>query len=145
MSEPDFPGQHDYSLLGENHVRAYRESGGEVGYMWNGAPTLLLTTVGRRSGRPRTIAIIYGRDGNDHLLIASRGGAPKHPHWYLNLQANPEAEIQVKSEIIQVTAHTAAEAEKPRLWKIMTGIWPNYDVYQERTDRIIPVVVLRPR
>ncbi|MFC5744322.1 nitroreductase family deazaflavin-dependent oxidoreductase [Actinomadura rugatobispora] len=145
MTKPDFPGEHDYSLLGENHVRAYRESGGEVGYIWNGAPTLLLTTTGRRSGLPRTIPIIYGRVGADHLLVASRGGAPKHPHWYLNLQADPEAEIQVRREILQVTARTAAEDEKPRLWKIMTGLWPNYDVYQARTDRIIPVVVLSPR
>jgi deazaflavin-dependent oxidoreductase (nitroreductase family) len=145
MSKPDFPGHHDYSLLGDDHVRAYRESGGEVGYIWNGAPILLLTTTGRRSGRPRTIPIIFGRDGGDYLLVASRGGAPKHPHWYLNLQERPEAEIQVRSEIVPVTARTAAEDEKPRLWTIMTGIWPNYDVYQARTERIIPVVVLSPR
>jgi deazaflavin-dependent oxidoreductase (nitroreductase family) len=145
MSKPDFPGHHDYSLLGDDHVRAYRESGGEVGYIWNDAPILLLTTTGRRSGRPRTIPIIFGRDGGDYLLVASRGGAPKHPHWYLNLQERPEAEIQVRSEIVPVTARTAAEDEKPRLWTIMTGIWPNYDVYQARTERIIPVVVLSPR
>ncbi|XVQ14140.1 nitroreductase family deazaflavin-dependent oxidoreductase [Spirillospora sp. CA-255316] len=145
MSKPDFPGQHDYSLLGDDHVRAYRDSGGEVGYIWNGAPTLLLTTTGRRSGRPRTIPIIFGRDGSDYLLVASRGGAPEHPHWYLNLRARPDAEIQVRSETMRVTARTAAEDEKPRLWQIMTGIWPNYDVYQARTDRIIPVVVLSPR
>lgn len=140
-----FPGEHDYTLLGESHVRAYRDSDGELGYLWNGAPTLLLTTTGRRTGEPRTSALIYGRDGADYLLVASTGGAPRHPSWYLNLQAQPEAEIQVKAEHIPVLARTASAAEKPRLWKIMTDVWPNYDVYQSRTERIIPVVVLTPR
>lgn len=134
----------DVTLLGEDHVRAYRETDGEVGYEWNGAPTLLLTTTGRRSGEPRTTPLIFGRDGDDYLIVASVGGMPDHPQWYRNLEAEPSAEIQVKAEQISVNAKTAAAADKPRLWQIMTEIWPNYDVYQTRTEREIPVVVLSP-
>lgn len=134
----------DLLLVGDEHVRRYRETGGEVGYMWNGVPTLLLTTTGRKSGEKRTSAMIFGRDGDDYLVIASVGGGPKHPSWYLNLSANPQAEIQVQEQTIPVTARTATDDEKPRLWKIMTDAWPNYDVYQSRTDRVIPLVVLTP-
>jgi deazaflavin-dependent oxidoreductase (nitroreductase family) len=134
----------DYSLLGDEHVRQYRESDGEVGYEWNGAPTLLLTTTGRRSGEARTSALIFGRDGDDYLIVGSVGGSPKHPAWYLNLQADPHATIQVKGERLDVTARTASPEEKPRLWAIMQDVWPNYDVYQSRTDRDIPVVILSP-
>jgi deazaflavin-dependent oxidoreductase (nitroreductase family) len=136
--------QPDLLLLGDDHIRAYRESDGEVGYIWNGVPTLLLTATGRRTGRKLTSPLIFARDGDDYLVVASMGGAPKHPLWYLNLQANPEAEIQVKAETLSVVARTASAAEKPRLWKIVTEVWPNYDVYQSRTDRDIPVVILRP-
>jgi deazaflavin-dependent oxidoreductase (nitroreductase family) len=134
----------DLTLLGEDHIRAYRESGGEVGYIWNGVPTLLLTVIGRRTGRQLTSALIFGRNGDDYLVVASKGGAPSHPSWYLNLQANPQANIQVKAEALPVLARTASSEEKPRLWKVMTDLWPNYDAYQSRTDRDIPVVVLTP-
>jgi deazaflavin-dependent oxidoreductase (nitroreductase family) len=134
----------DITLIGEDHIRAYRESDGEVGYLWNGAPTLLLTTTGRRSGEPRTSALIFGRDGDDYLVVASMGGAPQHPSWYLNLTADPKAEIQVRGDRLAVEARTAADDEKARLWQIVTEVWPNYDVYQTRTDRAIPVVVLTP-
>lgn len=143
MSESNYQ-QPDLLLLGDDHVRAYRESGGEVGYIWNGVPTLLLTATGRRTGRKITSPLIFARDGDDYLIVASLGGAPKHPAWYLNLQANPEAEIQVKANQLAVLAHTASAQEKPRLWKIVTEVWPNYDTYQARTDRNIPVVVLSP-
>jgi deazaflavin-dependent oxidoreductase (nitroreductase family) len=134
----------DLLLLGEDHVRAYRESGGETGYIWNGVTTLLLTTTGRTSGQPRTTPLIFARDGNDYLVVASMGGAPEHPQWYRNLVANQSAEIQVKSETHRVTAKTASADEKPRLWSIVSDSWPNYNVYQTRTDREIPVVVLTP-
>ncbi|MBV9951843.1 MAG: nitroreductase family deazaflavin-dependent oxidoreductase [Acidimicrobiia bacterium] len=134
----------DYSLLGDEHVRRYRETDGEVGYEWNGAPTLLLTTTGRRSGEARTSALIYGRDGDDYVIVGSVGGSPKDPAWYLNLTADPHASIQVKGDRFDVTARVASPEEKPRLWAIMQDIWPNYDVYQSRTDREIPVVVLTP-
>ena len=143
MSEQNYTAP-DLALVGADHVAAYRESGGEVGYIWNGVPTLLLSVTGRRSGRSHTSALIFGRDGDDYLVVASMGGAPRHPNWYLNLQADPVATIQVRDRQLTVTARTASAAEKPRLWAIMTGVWPNYDVYQARTDRDIPVVVLSP-
>jgi deazaflavin-dependent oxidoreductase (nitroreductase family) len=143
VSEPTYRAP-DISLLGVEHIKRYRETDGEVGYIWNGVPTLLLTTTGRNSGQPRTSALIYGRDGDDYLVVASMGGAPEHPQWYRNLTANPAAEIQVRSEHIPVVARTADEDEKPRLWSIVTAYWPNYDVYQTRTERAIPVVVLTP-
>lgn len=136
--------QPDLTLVGKDHIRAYRETGGETGYLWNGVPTLLLTVTGRRTGRRLTSALIFGRDGDDYLVVASMGGAPRHPSWYVNLQANPQADIQVRAAEFAVRARTASAAEKPRLWKTMTDVWPNYDVYQSRTDRDIPVVVLTP-
>ncbi|MCX4090883.1 nitroreductase family deazaflavin-dependent oxidoreductase [Nocardia sp. alder85J] len=134
----------DLSLRGDEHVRAYLESGGARGYLWNGVPILLLTATGRRSGQPRTSALIFGRDGDDYLVVASKGGAPDHPEWYRNLLAHPQAEIQVEDRHLPVLARTADAAEKPRLWAIMTELWPNYDAYQTRTDRPIPIVVLAP-
>ena len=144
MSEPGYSAP-DITLLGDEHVKAYRETNGEQGYLWNGATALLLTTTGRKSGQPRTSPLIFAQDGDDYLVVASMGGAPQHPQWYLNLTANPEAEVQVKGEHVPVTARTASDDEKPRLWKIVTEQWPNYDVYQTRTDRVIPLVVLSPR
>jgi len=143
MSEEGYTAP-DLELLGPEHVRRYRETNGEVGYIWNGVPTLLLTTIGRRTGEARTTPLIFGRDQEDYLVVASMGGAPTHPNWYRNLLAQPSADIQVRADRISVTARTAGEAEKPRLWKIVTDAWPNYDVYQSRTDRVIPVVVLTP-
>ena len=142
-SEPNYT-RPDLALLGEDHIRAYRDTSGEVGYLWNGVPTLLLTATGRRTGRELTSALIFARDGDEYLIVASMGGAPKHPMWYLNLQAHPQATIQVKGDELAVVARTATADEKPRLWKIVTQVWPNYDAYQARTNRDIPVVVLSP-
>ena len=144
MTEPGYR-KPDLDLVGAEHVRRYLETDGEVGYEWNGAHILLLTTTGRRTGRKRTSALIFGRVGEDYLVVASTGGMPKHPAWYLNLRADPNAEIQVKAERIPVVARTAEEPERSELWRIATGYWPNYDAYQARTERIIPVVVLSPR
>ncbi len=143
MSEEGYTAP-DLALLWPEHVRRYRETNGEVGYIWNGVPTLLLTTIGRRTGEARTTPLIFGRDEEDFLVVASMGGAPTHPNWYRNLLAQPSADIQVRADRISVTAATAGDAEKPRLWKIVTDAWPNYDVYQSRTDRVIPLVVLTP-
>ena len=144
MSEdPDYTPP-NLTLVGETHVAAYRETGGETGYLWNGVPTLLLTVTGRQSGQARTSALIFGQDGDDFLVVASMGGAPTHPQWYKNLLATPSAEIQVKAEVTPVVARTATADEKPRLWEIMREVWPNYDTYQERTEREIPVVILSP-
>ena len=135
----------DLSLFGDEHVRRYLETGGEVGYEWNGAPILVLFTKGRKSGQERSHALIFGTDGDRYLLIASQGGAPTHPNWYLNLTADPNVELQVKDERFAATARTAEGEERDRLWKVMTSVWPSYDTYQTRTDRVIPVVVLERR
>jgi deazaflavin-dependent oxidoreductase (nitroreductase family) len=129
-------------LYGQEHVRRYRETDGEVGYLWRGVPTLILTTTGRRSGRQRPTPLIFGRDGDDCVVVASKGGAPAHPAWYRNLVDHPEVEVQVKGERFRARARTADGEERARLWRLMTGIWPAYDQYQQRTDRRIPVVVL---
>jgi deazaflavin-dependent oxidoreductase (nitroreductase family) len=143
MTQPKYSSP-DLTLIGADHIRRYRETDGEVGYVWNGVPTLLLDATGRKSGAVHTSALIFARDGADYLIVASYGGAPRHPAWYLNLQAHPDAEIQVKAERIPVTARTAYAEERSRLWGLVTEVWPNYDVYQTRTDREIPIVVLSP-
>lgn len=135
----------DLSLLGADHVKRYRETNGKEGHIWNGATALLLTTLGNKSGELRTQPLIYARDGSNYLVVASKGGAPKHPAWYVNLRHQSEAEIQVKDKIIKVRARTAGPGERERLWKIMSDAWPNYDQYAQRTSRQIPVVVLEPR
>ncbi len=137
--------QPDVSLIGDEHVRRYEETDGAVGYEWNGATCLVLTTIGRKTGETRKFALICGQDGDNYLVVASKGGAPAHPGWYLNVSANPEVTVQVRGEKFAARARTATAEEKPRLWKIMTDVWPNYDVYTTRTTRDIPVVVLEPR
>jgi deazaflavin-dependent oxidoreductase (nitroreductase family) len=124
------------------HLRRYVETGGEDGHLWEGVPTLLLTTTGRRTGQPFTTPLIYGEDGGRYLVVASRGGAPEHPGWYKNLVAHPEVGVQIKADRFRARARTATPDEKPALWKLMASIWPSYDEYQTRTEREIPVVIL---
>jgi deazaflavin-dependent oxidoreductase (nitroreductase family) len=126
----------------QEHARRYLASGGRDGHIWEGVSTLLLTTTGRRSGEPRTTPLIYGRDGERYLVVASRGGAPTHPSWYQNLVARPEVQVQVMAERFKARARTASAAEKAALWKTMTAIWPAYAEYQGRTTREIPVVII---
>jgi deazaflavin-dependent oxidoreductase (nitroreductase family) len=135
----------DDELFGEEHVRVYRETGGERGYHWRGATILLLTTDGRVSGERRTTPLIHRTDGDRWIVVASKGGAPTNPGWYENLRANPDVTIQVLGEEIPVRASTAEGDERERLWSLMTEVWPDYDGYQTRTDREIPVVVLTRR
>jgi len=132
----------DISLFGDEHVRRYRETDGAIGHVWNGVPCLVLTTRGRRSGEQRASALIYGTDADAFIVVASQGGAPAHPNWYHNLVADPNVEVQVRGERFRATARTAEGEERHRLWRVMTAVWPNYDQYVLRTDRIIPVVVL---
>jgi deazaflavin-dependent oxidoreductase (nitroreductase family) len=134
----------DLTLVGEEHVRRYQETDGEVGHLWNGVPTLVLTTTGRKSGEQRNSAMIYGKDGDSYVVIASQGGMPTHPNWYHNLSAEPHVQVQAGATKTAAVARTAEGDERDRLWKLMTGIWPNFDTYQTRTDRVIPVVVLEP-
>lgn len=126
-----------------SHIRSYLESEGKRGHRWRGVDTLLLTTRGRRSGKRRRTALIYGRDGDRYVIVASRGGANHHPSWYLNLIATPEVELQVGPQQLRARAHTA-DRDKPRLWRLMASIWPDYDRYQAKSKRDIPVVVLEP-
>ena len=131
------------NLFGEEHVRRYRETGGEVGHTWkNGSKILLLTTKGRSTGEPRTAPLIYQNDGDRYVIVASKGGAPQHPGWYRNLSKDPEVEVQVKDEVFPARARTAEGGERDRLWRLAAEQWPDYDRYQKRTDREIPVVVL---
>ena len=125
------------------HIDAYVESDGKEGHEWKpGVPTLLLTTRGRKSGKLRRTALIYGQDGDNYVVVASRGGAQKHPAWYLNLSDNPDVEVQVGGDKFSARARTAGPDEKARLWPMMAKIWPAYNDYQKKTEREIPVVVL---
>ena len=140
MNEAD--DQPDDQLFGEEHVRVYRETHGERGYHWRGTTILLLTTRGRRSGQERTTPLIHRVDGDRWVIVASKGGTPDNPSWYENLKAEPHASIEVKGETIPVIANTAEGEERERLWSLMAEVWPDYDGYQARTERRIPVVVL---
>jgi deazaflavin-dependent oxidoreductase (nitroreductase family) len=135
----------DFRLFGDEHVRQYEATSGKVGHDWNDTSVLILHTTGRKSGETRKHPLIYGRDGDDYLIVASKGGAPEHPGWYKNLVAHPDATIQVWDQLIPVTARTASPEEKRRLWPIMLGKWPAYDSYQEKTERDIPLVILHAR
>lgn len=136
--------QPDYSLLNQEHVRRYRETNGEVGHIWNGATALLLSMTGAKSAEVRTTPLIYATDGDDYIVIASKGGAPVHPAWYHNVCKTPDVEIQVKDKVMKATASTVHGAERKRLWEVATRVWPNFDQYAQRTDREIPVVKLVP-
>jgi deazaflavin-dependent oxidoreductase (nitroreductase family) len=132
-------------LMGQEHVDRYLATDGREGHDWQGTQTLILTTTGRRSGQSRQTPLIYGRHGDDYLVVASKGGAPQHPGWYLNLDANPDVQVQIRGDKVRARARTATPEERAELWPIMTNEWPDYDRYQEQTDRDIPVVVLEPR
>ena len=130
-------------LFGAEHVRRYLETDGEVGYRWrNGAPILILTTTGRRSGEERVKPLIFGEDDGRYVVVASKGGAKHHPDWYLNLRAEPDVHVQVRADRFRARARTAEGEERARLWERMADIWPAYDDYRQKTDREIPVVVL---
>ena len=102
----------------------------------------MLTTTGARSGKERKHALIFGTDGDDVVIVASKGGDPNHPQWYENLAADPHVKVQVKGDRYDGIARTASGEERTRLWSMMNELWPSYDDYQERTDREIPVVVI---
>jgi len=128
----------------KDHLWQYLESNGEEGYVFRGAPILVLTTTGWKSGEQRSVPLMFGRDGDNYLLVASLGGAQEHPFWYRNLQADPEVEIQDKDVKLRARARTASAEERPRLWAHMNEVYPTYAEYQQRTSREIPVVVLEP-
>jgi len=130
-------------LFGDEHVRSYLETNGKIGYRWKeDSPIAILFTTARTSGEQRANPLIFGRDGDDVVLVASKGGAAKHPGWYRNLRKHPDAEIQIMGDRWRVRARDAEGEERERLWELMAEIWPHYDEYATRTDREIPVVVL---
>jgi deazaflavin-dependent oxidoreductase (nitroreductase family) len=126
----------------DDHIRRYLETDGEDGHIFQGLPCLLLTTRGRRTGEPRQVAIIYGRNDEDYVVVASMGGSDVHPGWYKNLLADPEAQIQVKADRMKVRARTAPAEERRALWEMMAAIYPSYDEYQAATKREIPIALL---
>jgi deazaflavin-dependent oxidoreductase (nitroreductase family) len=135
----------------KDHLARYIATDGEDGYLWDASlgggkgmiPTLLLTTVGRKSGKSLTMPLIFGRSGDEYVIVASKGGAPAHPAWYLNLQANPKVHVQVKADKFIAEARTANAAERAALWPKMVDIYAPYARYQTKTEREIPVVVLK--
>ena len=141
MTQPSFA---------KEHVDLYRASNGADGHIWTGFdgtghfPCLLLTTIGRKSGEARTTPLIYGRDGDDFVVIASQGGRPAHPGWYFNIETDASVDVQVEADVFAGTARTATAEERARLWPLMAEIYPPYDAYQEKAagDREIPVVIL---
>ncbi len=127
------------------NVWVYRLSGGRwLGRFPSGAPVCLLTTAGRKSSRRRSVPLLYLRDGNDLVVVASQGGAPQHPGWYFNLQADPKAEVEIGRSRFTVVARPVAEDERAALWPRLVAIYPPYDDYQRRTTRRIPLVRLSP-
>lgn len=130
------------TLFGQEHVRRYVETGGAVGHEWEGTVCLILWTTGRKSGEQRAAPLIYQPHDDAYLVVASKGGAPEPPAWYVNLEADPSVEVQVGAERFKARARTATAGEKPEMWKTMTAVWPAYDEYQAKTARQIPVVVL---
>lgn len=127
------------------HAAVYRATGGLIGQRFPGfGPVLLLEHVGAKSGRLRTTPLLYARDGESFLIVASKGGHPRNPAWYHNLLAHPQTTIQVGRERLQVRARLAGAQERERLWSLAVSVYPTYEAYQRRTDREIPIVVLEP-
>jgi deazaflavin-dependent oxidoreductase (nitroreductase family) len=130
-------------MVTATHEFWYRLTGGFIGGSFGKAPILLLTTTGAKTGRKRTMPLLYYRDGENLVLIASFGGSDNHPDWYVNLRKNPKVEVQIGRETKAVVAETASPEEKARLWPLVVEMYSQYADYQTRTKRQIPVVVLR--
>jgi F420H(2)-dependent quinone reductase len=146
-AEKDLSGPANLALkLGSSvHAGVYRATGGKLFGRMGQSPILLLNTVGRKSGKKRATPLLYVVDGEDFVIIASKGGAPTHPAWYLNLMANPDATVEVEDRKVRVRAEEVDGEEKARLWQKMAELYPTYDNYQKKTKRQIPLLVLRPR
>ena len=125
---------------------AYKVSGGRVGGTFlQGAPVALLTTIGRKSGEPRVSPLLFLRDGNRVVLVASQGGRTNNPMWYLNLKANPKVSVQIKKEVLALTARDATEAERAQYWPELVTMYSSFEDYQNWTDRVIPIVICDPQ
>jgi deazaflavin-dependent oxidoreductase (nitroreductase family) len=131
------------TLYGKEHVERYQATDGAEGYDWrNGTTILLLHTKGRTSGKEYVHPLIFREYEDKYLIVASKGGAPEPPDWYLNLEADPVVTVQIRGDVFRAKARTATPEEKPAMWQHMAEVWPDYDAYQKKTDREIPVVVL---
>jgi deazaflavin-dependent oxidoreductase (nitroreductase family) len=133
-------------IMSRLNTWAYRATSGRLGGKFRGgAPVMLVTTIGRKTGARRTAPLLYLRDGERVVTVASKGGMDHHPLWYRNMQANPEVDVQIGAVVTPMRAHTASEAEKAALWPRLVAMYPDYAQYQARTKRTIPVVILSPR
>lgn len=133
-----------WRALTDSHVGLYRLTGGRIGGRVRGVDILLLDHLGRRTGKRRTAPLLYVRDGKNLVIIASKGGAARDPAWWVNLRASTETEVQVGPERFRVKAREAEGTERERLWEQVVAAWPDYEAYQRRTERRIPVIVLEP-
>ena len=131
--------------IGKVHSALYRLTSGALGAKLGGRPMLLLTTTGRKSGKPRTTPLQYMHDGENMVVVASNGGNQHHPAWWWNIEANPEATAQAGKATQRVRAETANEQERARLWPILVEAYPGYQGYEDETERTVPVVILRPQ
>ena len=131
-------------LYGAEHVKRYEETDGAEGFDWgdHGAHILILTTVGRKSGEERKNALIFHEVDGGYAIVSSKGGAPQHPDWHFNLEADPNVKVQVKADKFAATARIASDEERAKIWPEMVEIWPDYDEYTKKTDRVIPIVIL---
>jgi deazaflavin-dependent oxidoreductase (nitroreductase family) len=126
------------------HRTLYRRTGGRIGGRMGGAPVLLLTTTGRKTGKRRTTPLVYLPDGDRLLVVASKGGDDRAPTWDLNLKSNPNVDVEVGRDARRMRAAPASPGERPELWSKVTQMYPTYDTYQSKTRRSIPVVILSP-
>ena len=132
-------------LVSRLNAWMYRRNNGEgLGGTFQNIPVALLTTTGRKSGEPRVSPLYFLRDGNRVIVAASRGGSDRNPMWYLNLKANPKVQVQIKKEILGLTARDANDEERERYWPQLVQMYPTYEDYQSWTDRVIPLVVCEP-
>ena len=130
--------------MGKGNTWIYRRTNGRLGGKFGNAPVALLTTTGRKTGEPRVSPLLYLREGNRVIFGASRGGSDKHPLWYLNLKANPKVSVQIKDEVLSLTARDADDAERAEYWPKMVTMYPTFDDYKSWTDRVIPIVICDP-
>ncbi|MEV0643967.1 nitroreductase family deazaflavin-dependent oxidoreductase [Phytomonospora sp. NPDC050363] len=135
--------RHSSSEWVAKQARLYEESGGTKGLTVQGIPCLLVDYVGRRSGEWHRTVLMYGRDGDDYLLVASNGGSEKHPLWFLSIEANPKVRLRVETERFEADARVLSAEEKARVWPELKKVWTGWDDYQKKTERDIPVIALR--
>jgi deazaflavin-dependent oxidoreductase (nitroreductase family) len=130
--------------MAKGNAWIYRRSNGKLGGTFGKAPVALLTTTGRKTGEPRVSPLLYLREGDRVVLVASKGGSDKHPLWYLNLKANPDVSVQIKDEVLKLRARDATEAERAEYWPKLDAMYPSFGDYRSWTDRVIPVVICEP-